>query len=128
MTRAGIVRAEGEVVTSANATDRIIIQRMDSNSGQFEPRQITVDNAIAGTEGDRTITDGDLIIATAGKGLQIKEGSNARMGTGTLVAGTLTVANTSVTANTVIMVSRADVGASTEAGVLTVGTVTAATS
>jgi hypothetical protein len=45
-------------------------------------------------------TLGDLIAGAAGKGLQIKEGSNARMGTATLVAGTVTVANTSVTANT----------------------------
>jgi hypothetical protein len=128
MARAGIVRAEGEVVTSANTTDRMVIQRLNATSGQYEPAQITVDNAIAGTSGDRTITDGDLVIATAGNGLQIKEGSNARMGTATLASGTVTVANTSVTANTVIMLTRADVGASTEAGVLTVGTVTASTS
>jgi hypothetical protein len=43
---------------------------------------------------------GNVLIGTAGKGLQIKEGTNARMGLATLAAGTVTVANTSVTANT----------------------------
>ncbi|MEV4784001.1 hypothetical protein AB0K53_00855 [Streptomyces tuirus] len=43
--------------------------------------------------------DSDVIIGLAGKGLRVKEGSNAKMGTATLAAGTVTVANTSVTAN-----------------------------
>jgi hypothetical protein len=49
--------------------------------------------------------DGDAVIDVAGKGLKIKEGSNARMGTATLVAGTVTVNNTSVTANTRIFLT-----------------------
>jgi hypothetical protein len=48
----------------------------------------------------------DVHITTAGKGLRIKEGSNARMGTSTLAAGTIVVANTSVTANTRVLYSR----------------------
>ena len=39
-------------------------------------------------------------IGTAGGGLAIKEGTNARMGVATLAAGTVTIANTSITANT----------------------------
>ncbi len=50
----------------------------------------------------------DLILSTAGKGLQIKEGSNARMGTSTLSGGTVTVSNTSVTANTRIFITKQD--------------------
>jgi len=46
------------------------------------------------------ILTGDLDIATIGNGLRIKEGTNARMGTAVLVAGTVTVANTSITAAT----------------------------
>lgn len=42
----------------------------------------------------------DFKITTAGKGIYIKEGSNARMGTGTLIGGTATISNTSITANT----------------------------
>lgn len=53
---------------------------------------------------------GNLVVGAAGKGLHIKSGSNARIGTATLVAGTVTVANTSVTANTRILLSRSTTG------------------
>lgn len=57
--------------------------------------------------------DGDLKI-TAGKGVQVgTSGSVARMGTATLVGGTVTVANTSVGANTKIFLSRATTGGTT---------------
>lgn len=49
--------------------------------------------------------DSDIVINLAGKGLKIKEGTNARMGTATLAAGTVTVSNTSITANTRIVVA-----------------------
>lgn len=51
---------------------------------------------------------GNLTMITAGSGLRIKEGSNARMGTAVLNGGspgTVTVANTSVTANTRILLT-----------------------
>lgn len=52
-----------------------------------------------------------LVAGTAGGGLAVKEGTNARSGTATLVGGTVTVANTSVTATTRIQVtSNADGG------------------
>lgn len=44
-----------------------------------------------------------VTIGTAGGGISIKSGSNARCGTATLSAGTIVVANTSVTANTRVM-------------------------
>ncbi len=34
--------------------------------------------------GDVTVTNGNLVIGTAGKGLQVKEGANAKMGTAVL--------------------------------------------
>lgn len=43
---------------------------------------------------------GEIIAGVAGKGVSVKEGSNARMGVATLVAGTVPVSNSSVTANT----------------------------
>lgn len=49
-------------------------------------------------------------IGTVGGGVTIKTGANARLGTATLVAGTVTVANTSVSANTKIFLSRATTG------------------
>lgn len=59
------------------------------------------------------LTTADFRIVTAGRGIRIPEGSNARMGTATLVAGTVTVSNTSVTANTRIFLSRSTTGGTT---------------
>jgi len=44
-------------------------------------------------------------IATPGQGLKVAEGSNAKQGTATLAAGTKVVSNTSVTANSRIMLT-----------------------
>lgn len=52
--------------------------------------------------GNTTVNSGDVIINTAGEGLKVKEGSNAKMGTVALVAGTATVSNTSVTSTSVL--------------------------
>jgi hypothetical protein len=46
-----------------------------------------------------------LDISGAGSGVKVAEGANAEQGTATLVAGTVTVANTSVTANSRIMLT-----------------------
>ncbi len=210
MSRAAIIRAEAPVVTSTLGTTLVLINQLNSVSGQFEPRMISVANLIAGgadtpllnlgasgTAGtlnifpataskghlqliatnntgntvttitnaamgqasvisvpdpgnataafvldhgtqtvggaktftsDITTSTANVIVATAGKGLQIKEGSNARMGTATLSSGTITIANTSVTANTRIFVSRYSINSSTALGTLSVGTVTGSTS
>lgn len=91
---------------------------------------ITAGTNITSTAGNITATNGNLVLNTIGNGIQIKSGSNARIGTATLVGGTVTVANTSVTANTRIFLTRASVGATGAAatGNLVVGTVTPATS
>lgn len=52
-----------------------------------------------------TVVTGQLSITTAGSGLKIKEGTNAKMGQGTLVLGTLAIANTSITANSRIFLA-----------------------
>lgn len=49
---------------------------------------------------------GNLALDTAGNGIYIKEGSNATMGTGTLVAGVATISNTKVTASSRIFAFR----------------------
>lgn len=56
------------------------------------------------TTGDIQTDQGSIGTATAGYGLTIKTGTNAKMGTATLVAGTVTIANTSVTSNSHILV------------------------
>ncbi len=52
-----------------------------------------------------------LNIGTAGGGIAVKEGTDARSGVATLVAGTVTVENTSVTDDTRIQLTAQDAGA-----------------
>lgn len=70
------------------------------------------------TTGTITITNGNLALGTAGKGITIKAGANARIGQATLVLGTIDVANTSVTANTRVFLTRSSINASPALGVL----------
>ncbi len=49
--------------------------------------------------------DNNFQMTTAGKAISIKSGTNQRAGNATLVGGTIAVANTTVTANTVVMMS-----------------------
>lgn len=56
------------------------------------------------------VSAGNFIINTAGKGLQVKSGSNARIGSATLVAGTVVVSNTSVAAGTLVFLSVSTAG------------------
>jgi hypothetical protein len=58
--------------------------------------------------------------------VNIEDGSNKRMGLATLVGGTVTVSNTSVTASTRIFTSRQTAGGTL--GHLSIGTVVASTS
>lgn len=65
---------------------------------------------------------GNIVLTIAGKGITLKSGSNARIGTGTLSGGTLAVANNSVTANTRVFLTDTTSGALTNVGSLTVVT------
>lgn len=71
---------------------------------------------------------GDFILSTAGKGIQIKEGTNAKMGTATLVAGTVTVSTTAVTANSRIFLTVQSLGTVTVPTAIAVTARTAGTS
>lgn len=51
--------------------------------------------------------EGNISIKTVGKGIQVKSGANGRINLGVvMVGGTVTVANTSVTANTLVLPTR----------------------
>lgn len=69
-------------------------------------------NLVGGT----TLTDSmkldgsDLKLLVAGGGLYVKEGTNATMGVATLVAGTVVVSTTKVTANSRIFITRQTLG------------------
>lgn len=106
----------GNTVLSANvaagdAFDRLRIL----GSGQITigpgnaARDVTVGRTAANTFG---LTTTDLDIVTAGRGLKVAEGSNAKQGTAVLGAGgTVVVANTSVTATSrIFLTSQVDGG------------------
>jgi len=82
-----------------------------SNQGTHITFETTPLNSTTRAEGARLDPDGNFLIQQAGKGLRVKEGSNAKQGTATLVAGAATVSNTSVTANSrIFLTSQADGG------------------
>lgn len=61
--------------------------------------------------GPMTINRSDWSVKTVGKGYRTAEGSNAKQGVATLVAGTVTVANTAITANSrIFLTSQVDGG------------------
>lgn len=72
------------------------------------------------------VGSGDLSIITAGKTLKIAEGTNCKMGSATLVGGTVTITTTAVTANSRIFLSNNANGGTV--GALYVSARTAATS
>ena len=66
--------------------------------------------AFTRTTGAYSAVDTDVRIATVGKGLKVAEGTNGKLGSSTLAAGTVTVLNTSVTANSKIFIQRQTAG------------------
>lgn len=73
--------------------------------------EITTGKSIFQAIESTTITaSGNLSLTTVGSYIQYKSGTGQRAGNATLVAGTVTVTNTSVTANTVITLTRKTAG------------------
>lgn len=75
-----------------------------------------------------SLLNGNLRLNTAGKGLQIKTGSNARAGTSTLTSGTVTVSNSSVTSNTIVLLTIQSLGTVAAAKAIAVTARTSGTS
>jgi hypothetical protein len=69
-----------------------------------------------------------LRIDRASGKLNVRTGANTSTGTATLTGGTVTVSNTSVTANSIILLTNININTSTAIGTLTQGTITAGTS
>lgn len=97
-------------------------------SGSLSATNITGVNSVQTTNGfiQSAGTGSPVDVSTAGFGLQVKEGSNCKQGTAALVAGTVTVANTSVTANSRILLTTQTPGGT--AGFLVVSARVAGTS
>lgn len=95
--------------------------RFVNSTGQFLLlKNITSTSTTTGTEvitgglgvSENINAGGDIATQTIGKTIKVKSGSNAKAGTFTLVAGTATVSNTSVTANSVIVMTLKTAGGS----------------
>lgn len=118
---------------SASKQMKAWIQLVDNGSGTNASLDIRIVRAAGGQVraasfdafGSMTIP-GNLSINTAGLGLKVKEGSNAKQGTATLSAGSVVVANTAVTATSrIFLTSQSDGGTP---GFLRVSARTASTS
>jgi hypothetical protein len=107
-----------------------------ANQEKFSiPSTFIAPGSIAAAAGNITATNGNVVLGTAGNklvstsvGTTTAAGANS-IGSVTLVAGTATVATTAVTANSLIVVWRQSIGATTGAlGMISVGPIVAATS
>lgn len=118
----GIVSTTGNIVATAGQV----------NAGT----SMTAGTTLTATLGDITATNGNLVLNTAGNkivstsvGSGASAGANS-FGTATLTGGTVTVSTTAVTASSIIILTRQSVGATgaNDLGILSVGTIVAATS
>lgn len=130
-----VMKADQRIYGNANATDASGIGRYSSslNTDYFSySSSLSAWNFVVGNASvlqlytTKVGCNRNIAVLRAGDGVQIKEGSNAKMGTATLVAGTATVLNTSVTANSrIFLTSNVDGGTP---GFLRVSAKTASTS
>lgn len=89
-------------VTSTSEDFDLVVKNMAAGATAAETLRVT-------STGDVTAKTGNILIDTAGKGLSIKSGSNAKIGTATFTAvGSVTVNTTAVTANSLIFVTGQD--------------------
>lgn len=99
---------------------------IDASTGSFRITETGVGSPITIGAGGAWQTDRDVKLTNAGKGLYVKEGTNATMGKATLVAGTITVNTTKVTANSRIFLTHQNLSGT--AGFVYVSARTAGTS
>ena len=87
---------------------------------------LTTSAAITVTTGNLTLSAGNVVINGAGRMLQVHHGAVTDFdGTATLVAGTVTVANTNIATGDQVYISRTAVNASTALGEFIVSIVNA---
>ena len=74
------------------------------------PGSISAASTLTASLGAITATNGNLVLGTAGNKLSIATGANASVGTASLVAGTVTVSTTAVSASSKIFVTVGTLG------------------
>lgn len=122
--------ASGNTALSTNVGNLDAFDRfrlLGSGAMSWGPGSGARDVTVARNAANRLdLTTADLRIASIGRGLEIAEGSNAKMGLATLVAGTVTVSTTAVAANSRIFLTAQSTGGT--AGALRVSARSAGTS
>jgi len=98
-----------------NASGNVVC-KVQGASGQSVDLQEWLNNG--STVLSSVLKTGDITTQSAGVGFRVKEGSNAKMGTGTLSGGTVTINTTAVSSNSRIFLTL------TNSGVLNVGSLT----
>ena len=97
-------------------------------SGGTVTGNVTVNGALSVPSIGGISTSGNVDVTLAGDGLRVAEGANAKQGTALLAAGTVTVTNTSVTANSRIVCGLVSLGTVTVPSALGVTSRVAGTS
>ncbi len=104
----------GNLIEEANVDVLMNADRDGNGSGTVSFRINNVERFRINNDGTAFTANGysgcDLAANTVGRGFKVKEGSNAKMGVATLVGGTVTVANTSVTATSRIVLTPQTLG------------------
>lgn len=111
--------ANGNLILQQNSTDGLTLFKTTRN--------VSIGSSSDATNGKLQLT-GNLNLEAAGNKILIATGTNASVGTATLVGGTVTVSTTAVTASSKIFLTDVTTGSLTNIGTPTVGTITAGTS
>ena len=98
-------------LVSASDVSAQVAAMSKTGSPNGTPQVLISQGAGAATTTALLEVEGDIAIPVVGNGLRVKEGTNARMGRAQLAGGTVTVANTSITASTRIFLTPQTSGA-----------------
>ncbi len=116
------------IVAERNITANTTIQYKNPGFNIWEGMDGAGNFGISRTSADLGNFSDMLRIDRASGKLNVRTGTNTSTGTGTLVNGTVTISNTCVTANSIILLTNININESSAIGTLTQGTITAGTS
>jgi hypothetical protein len=95
----GSITAQAPSFTAQGTDTDIGINYTAKGAGIHTFNTRVIAPALTASAGDIQANTGNLVANTVGNGLRIREGANSKQDVATLVAGTVTINNTSITAN-----------------------------
>jgi len=107
--------ADGKTVIQGNpilTTNKVAFTQTDGNEyiDSLNDEYVDIGATTAIRLNNNVEVTGNIAIMAAGNGVKIKTGTNATAGTATLVAGTVTISTTKVTANSIILLTPQTLG------------------